>query len=1374
VGSLPFEGVNALQNIGISNNQRKLFASIKNKQIEQKALQIELDKLPPIEEDTPETRARRRQLLERNSALSFTKEEQALFTDGINPDSEGLLTESTFDQLQEIEVRDSFIDSFGKLSEDAGKLVNRDVSNKALGTLDTKNKEAIAEFKKGNNLKGTKLILEAFKDLALEDTEAAIELFSESLPLMGALVVSGGITMTALTAQFFDKSVKDFESENNRLPTNDEKRGIFVLGTVFATLDRVGAIGTAQAGKIGKTIFKGLEGAGLKLGSLNSFLLKPFTAGFNTTGAVALEAGTESVQNVLEQFAVKQDLSKVDLVKVITNGQLGGFGGGVFSAPSVAGAALAVPAGVAAKGVNTLAEKRDAFLKDAKDKKEGQLAADLKNNTGTSVELATRIVSSGLGDLNGDERKARLNKLSELITKARKEDPEKDLSELTSAFSGLVDSHLNTLAKEKGETVKDNLATLAEETTEENKEAKTESFNQIVSSIKDGTEIPLKQLEDTVFGSKEFDDASKEDQDTIKNNIELLTGAEEVQENILKKDSKGFTSITTHAKNLFKAIAVGDKTAALATVKELSNLRQLQQDKLKALTLAEKRFKKSKKQEDFKVNSFTGFGDKKTARFIKEFVSPDLAAIKLAEKGAIALFNDSFDGSEVAPAPLDSKVTFAGDTTENVSEDTSDVSTDTSTTETKPVTKKTAKTAKTAVTNSSKVTKGKLALNKTGKGALTKVLNTLKSLGDSKNKLPSKILEDERAAQIETLNKIIGENGTNEVSEEEFNSILENFKILRKDFLAFDTTKSGEENAKIVESKRATQAAEAKKRAAQREKDKAEQGVETKKVSETKATEVNTKAGKDSIVNEQPIADELLENTNEKEALIVKAAKALVEAVKKGTKKIIGLPVGTTVNTLFSKKAKAPVGILSTVPDFFTKIRNDTLSSSVITRILALAEEETAVLEPLQKFVSAFSNTLSKAILELDSNAVFPEQINGTRSSLERNPLLFFAKRDSKGNLSLPENLVSIMSTVGFNWLGTRSRETLTNTADDINSIIGAPIGTPISPRNLATFQNVGIVRTVLAENLGRQVVKQLGIKITDTNNSEVMAKLEMAVGLAMIKTMEDNNLVEISSVSAERMASANGIEDSETNFDPTKSTNFVRAKSTAKVIKTKKGKANKQGKPVLIKSISEIEDLLSKAPEFLESFFGITSSKVLAGLEPNTEIPKTLKGNKQKLPSKFKKVLQKMQAVKWEIKQNTHNVVNNIDRTTLLKMSGWVDLDSESFIHTDRRKQIEAVNEEIERTIDNYFLNVKHVENNGGLKSPIYLSYEVWKNFRIGIKNNTLNPQGSKIIRHLIGVRSWNTTVGVKDKSRVNFKLAVAAAFGFGIDKNSLEDSLK
>ncbi len=78
------------------------------------------------------------------------------------------------------------------------------------------------------------------------------------------------------------------------------------------------------------------------------------------------------------------------------------------------------------------------------------------------------------------------------------------------------------------------------------------------------------------------------------------------------------------------------------------------------------------------------------------------------------------------------------------------------------------------------------------------------------------------------------------------------------------------------------------------------------------------------------------------------------------------------------------------------------------------------------------------------------------------------------------------------------------------------------------------------------------------------------------------------------------------------------------------------------------------------------------------------------------------------------------------------------------------------------------------GMDQELFLSQDMWKQQRSGYKNNTVNPNTSKIVRWLIAPDSWSTDIDLSHEAQLqSFTLRAAEGFGLKQEKNASQKSV-
>ena len=183
----------------------------------------------------------------------------------------------------------------------------------------------------------------------------------------------------------------------------------------------------------------------------------------------------------------------------------------------------------------------------------------------------------------------------------------------------------------------------------------------------------------------------------------------------------------------------------------------------------------------------------------------------------------------------------------------------------------------------------------------------------------------------------------------------------------------------------------------------------------------------------------------------------------------------------------------------------------------------------------------------------------------------------------------------------------------------------------------------------------------------------------------------------------------------------------------------------------------------------------VEAGLkEPSlTPIPfkqKTTKNTKQGVPAKLAKVIKKANAEANYIRQDMWNLLDHLSPKIALAIAGVQEV-SDDTTHVVNQAGLHAKNDGLAREYDQFMEYVRDVLTpiNEALDMPLFFEHLVWKQQRVGIATNVINPQTSKIHRFLMFRKAWETKVTLTDSDQMeNFRLRVLEGLGVKTDKQA------
>jgi len=178
---------------------------------------------------------------------------------------------------------------------------------------------------------------------------------------------------------------------------------------------------------------------------------------------------------------------------------------------------------------------------------------------------------------------------------------------------------------------------------------------------------------------------------------------------------------------------------------------------------------------------------------------------------------------------------------------------------------------------------------------------------------------------------------------------------------------------------------------------------------------------------------------------------------------------------------------------------------------------------------------------------------------------------------------------------------------------------------------------------------------------------------------------------------------------------------------------------------------------------------------EPSTEIQERATGSPHLLPKFVRNLIEKLQNVEWRGKKGElglFKLLNIKNRRLLAKMNDDVNPHIE---HVDGIEASNAIKEKELAAVDEY---IALEGSEDGEHKPFYFRFKAQVQHRLRIVSNTINGQASKIHRALfLPIKAISTisldTAKKQSISRIVFKIAVAQAFGYSVDKKPLTEIL-
>ena len=388
------------------------------------------------------------------------------------------------------------------------------------------------------------------------------------------------------------------------------------------------------------------------------------------------------------------------------------------------------------------------------------------------------------------------------------------------------------------------------------------------------------------------------------------------------------------------------------------------------------------------------------------------------------------------------------------------------------------------------------------------------------------------------------------------------------------------------------------------------------------------------------------------------------------------------------------------------------------------------------------------------------------------------------GKLDLPENVKTAMSYAAVTTILESATRGRVNTDEDINRLLGRGEDSEVTPSEREQLQNVLGHRATLANRLGQKTLQALGISDTQNTPMNLQPRLEAAIGdhiFTMLRALDVMVAVPVNDGDIQRI-----------NKD------WQEASMTAAEFSAKQARdkdlgytthtyvaLNYQLDPdtetmVLTGIAREILEAGRGNKGVLDNLFSVDSGVVMPTLAP-VEFTQTHAKNGMELPTELIEYLKKHNQQPNTLKQASWNVYENISDDTLVKMASgeWVIPGETQAMDVDA---INARNDALQTQVTNlrefvtYFLEQADEGKDGAYNTPFFFQYTAWNQQRVGLLNNTINPQMSKLIRAVVQRAGWESTISTDSKSDSlqDFKLRVLEGLGSKTNNEPNSETLK
>jgi len=523
------------------------------------------------------TRAQIDEVRAQYDSTQLTEEEELFSDPNKQRTSKGT---ASFKKLEEGKARDQIREIMTQPFAQLEKWVNKGNKDKAVARVRDEVERAAIELDETNYGEAVGTIFGAVGNLVTNDADAAGELLIDSAAHMIALAKNAPIAVTTIGSDMLSSSTKEFEEEHKRPaePSEMAYMALLVYGSVG--LDAIGAKVSLGAATGFRSIVNTAKKLDLKVpeslvATANQLGKVAASAPGKAVKATVVEGVTESTQEILEQQAVTQDFSKVDLKQAAVAGVIGAAIGGGISVPSSAVQA----ADSIRKGANKVSTFTVEQLTKAGVGKTDDVIAAAKDSKDV-FKGTNEIKNTDFSAIPTEQQDKLLNDFEEFIT-IYEADPKLDVDKLVQLEHELNDLYDIVIDSRAKSSVADAVDTLE-------KESSTEANETLVSHVRNSATISPAEVKRSLGSDSSFRDTATpeqiqvvEDLDNFNDAVNVARNIDNVTDDVLKGSVESkFVGIETHMSNAKRAIRKGN-TAGVATVlAKLDNFLKGQNKKL--------------------------------------------------------------------------------------------------------------------------------------------------------------------------------------------------------------------------------------------------------------------------------------------------------------------------------------------------------------------------------------------------------------------------------------------------------------------------------------------------------------------------------------------------------------------------------------------------------------------------------------------------------------------------------------------------------------------------------------------------------------------------------------------------------------------------
>lgn len=463
------------------------------------------------------------------------------------------------------------------------------------------------------------------------------------------------------------------------------------------------------------------------------------------------------------------------------------------------------------------------------------------------------------------------------------------------------------------------------------------------------------------------------------------------------------------------------------------------------------------------------------------------------------------------------------------------------------------------------------------------------------------------------------------------------------------------------------------------------------------------------------------------------------------------------IGKYWEQKAKAPGDAaarpLASVKDFYSALKAGATKVSDFLKEGDLTKEQEAA-------VKHFFGTAKNWMGQLQKN--MPKK---KAAEFRTDGMVQYLLTDGANGVDMDENTKLAIAYAAYSFLLDEAGKPAKLKDAAINSILGRDKDAYVSHHVRKEMQSVGSYSHLVYDQVGGRVVDALGLAPKSNASQEQLPKLRAELGIVAVMMLEQLGLVSRTVFPDQEMQALQ--------------LDGLSAAAASKIMKNRK-EGNAFAYHTFIALARDADGGVSAGAQsivqankgtksIVNKLFKVEGSVRFPSLEPINGVQKKASGSLMDVPADLRKVVKQNQANPRKVVKDMMAVASVFDEQEFAALAGVKDID-EAVTHVVNLGALEAKNDGLQRELALFMEYAGELAaSEQGLDTPFFLEFDVWKQQRVGIKTNGVNPQASKIVRQMIGSPEWESTIRSSDEEGMtSFYLRVAEGLGEKTEKTT------